>query len=318
MLGSSGSLSIDMTRRHAIINGWMLTETAGLHLVFAWMTWHGLQAQQALWMVAGLVLQGIWLQRSYCVGHEASHKKLFAGVPWLNDWVGQLYLTLILVPLPVFRAIHRFHHGANRRDPNTSALEVHEIPKGAGPLRRSIPWLLWYLAVFAGGWFIHGLISVLLFLFCPPSVARRISPAFSGWTWADQGLSVLLFGLPVAGHVLVANLAGGMIWWVMLGAPLLVFAWVYSVQIYVYHYGTTIGPETRFHARRLHGGPLLSWWLLNLNEHDTHHRQTRVVWYELPDHARPLPEAYASNQNVDTFGQGLLQQLKGPLVLEKE
>ena len=28
---------------------------------------------------------------------------------------------------------------------------------------------------------------------------------------------------------------------------------------------------------------VLAWWLLNLNEHDTHHRRTKVVWYELPD-----------------------------------
>ena len=307
-----------MTRRHAWINGGMLAESALLHAVFSTMTLHGFQQQALPWMVAGVVLQGVWLQRAYCVGHEASHKKLFADRPWLNDLIGQLFLFLILVPLPVFRAIHRFHHGANRRDPHTSALEVYVVTPGDGRMKRLQPWVLWYLAVFAGGWFFHGLVSVLLFLFCPPHVARRISPAFSGWTWRRQGLSILLFGLPILGHVALAMWGGAMLWWLLLGAPVTVFAWVYSVQLYVYHYKTTIGPQTPFHARRLDGGRLVSWWLLNLNEHDTHHQQTKVVWYALPEHARPLPAAYAANQNVHRFRDGLLQQLGGPRILEKE
>ncbi len=307
-----------MTRQHALINAWMLAETAGLHALFAALSLYGLQSGHTMWAVLGVVLQGVWLQRTYCVGHESSHKKLFATHPRLNDTIGQAFLFLILVPLPVFRAIHRFHHGANRRDPHTSALEVHVVPEGASRARRLVPWLVWYVAVFAGGWFLHGLISVLLFLFCPPKVARKISPAFSGWTWSQQLASIVLFGLPIAGHVAVGMLFGAATWWVLIGAPLLVFAWVYSAQLYVYHYATTIGPETRFHARRLHGGPLLGWWLLNLNEHDTHHRQTKIVWYKLPDHAKPLPPDYAANQNVHTFGAGLLQQLKGPLILEQK
>jgi fatty acid desaturase len=307
-----------MTRQHALINGWMLTESALLHWLFAALALHGLHSGQTAWLVAGIVLQGVWLQRTYCVGHEASHKKLFASVPWLNDVIGQAFLFLILVPLPVFRAIHRFHHGANRRDAHTSALEVHVVPPGASPIKQALPWVLWYLAVFAGGWFIHGLISVMLFVFCPPAVARKISPAFSGWTWSLQIRSIVLFVLPVLGHVALATWGGAQLWWALLGGPLAVFAWVYSVQLYVYHYKTTIGPETRFHARRLHGGPLLGWWLLNLNEHDTHHRRTKVVWYALPEQGRPLPEPFAANQNVHRFSQGLLQQLKGPLILEKE
>lgn len=307
-----------MTRRHALINSWMLTETVLLHVLFVSMTLYGLQQHANHWLIAGIVLQGFWLQRTYCVGHESAHKKLFKDRPWLNDSIGQAFLFLILVPLPVFRAIHRFHHGANRRDAHTSALEVHVIPKDAGRLKSSVPWLAWYLAVFAGGWFFHGLISVLLFLFCPPQLARKISPAFSGWTWSHQGLSILLFGLPVLGHIALAAWGGTMLWWALLGAPLTVFAWVYSIQLYVYHYKTTMGDETRFHARRLHGGPILAWWILNLNEHDTHHRLTKVVWYELPQNAQPLPEAYASNQNVHRFRDGILQQFQGPLVLEKE
>lgn len=307
-----------MTARHFRINAWMLTETVLLQAVFATISLVGLYTDHGWWLAVGVVLQGVWLQRSYCVGHEASHKKLFATHPWLNDCIGQLSLFSILVPLPVFRAIHRFHHGANRRDHHTSALEVFVVSPEAGPLRRALPRVLWFAGVFAGGWFLHGLVSVMLFLFCPPSVARRISPAFAGWTWSHQIASIVLFALPVLGHVAVATLGGFELWAALLGGPLAVFAWVYSVQIYVYHYGTTIGPETRFHARRLDGGPLLGWWLLHLNQHDTHHQRTKVVWYELPAQGRPLPERFASNQNVHRFSQGIRQQLNGPLVVEAE
>lgn len=307
-----------MSNRHLLINAWMLTETTLLHGLFACLSLYGLETNQLFWVVCGAVLQGIWLQRSYCVGHEASHKKLFAKAPRINDALGQLFLFLILVPLPVFRAIHRFHHGANRRDPHTSALEVHVMPPDSGPIRRMVPYFLWYMAVFAGGWFLHGLVSVMLFLFCPPSVARRISPAFSGWTWSHQLLSICLFGLPVAGHIALGSWGGWSLWWALLGGPLAVFAWVYSVQLYVYHYGTTLGKETRYHARRLHGGRLLGWWLLNLNEHDTHHQRTKVVWYRLPSEGQPLPERFASNQNVQRFSQGIVQQLKGPLLVKSK
>ncbi|MFT4978631.1 MAG: fatty acid desaturase, partial [Myxococcota bacterium] len=177
--------------------------------------------------------------------------------------------------------------------------------------------LLWYIGVLAGGWFFHGLISVMLFLFLPITAARRISPAFARWRVRDQIASILLFAAPVLAQVLVATQAGVEVWWALFGWPLLVFSWVYSAQLYVYHYRTTMGPQTQLHARRLRGGPVLGWWLLNLNEHDTHHRRTKVVWYDLPAAGRPLPDEFTGNQNVHHFLSGLLQQLRGPTLVEK-
>ena len=114
-------------------------------------------------------------------GHEASHHKLLPEHPRANDAIGQLALFFLMVPLSVFRKIHRFHHGANRRDHQTSALDCYVVPKGAGPLRRGWAHVLWFTGILGGGWFTHSLVSILLFLFLPVSMARKVSPAFQGW-----------------------------------------------------------------------------------------------------------------------------------------
>ena len=142
-------------------------------------------------------LQGCWLHRLYVVGHEAVHHKLFPEDRRLNDLVGQLVLLPLMVPLRVYRKIHRFHHGQNRRDHHTSALDTFVVPAGAGPLRRLYCRIVWYLAVFGGGWFIHSLVSVVLFLALPLRVARRVSPAFEGWSAGDRWASIATFAAGV-------------------------------------------------------------------------------------------------------------------------
>ena len=302
---------------HGRRNARMLAETGliglGLYGLAAAMTLS--EAPPALAALPALGM-GFWMQRLYVVGHEAAHRKLLQ-TRWQNDLAGQLALLPILVPLSVFRAIHRFHHADNRRTPRISALDVFPVPAGAGPLRRGLCVALWYAAVFAGGWFLHGLVSVLLFLLLPPRLARRVSPAFRRWTVRDQLSAAGRFALGVGLHVGTGLWLGAAGWWWCLGLPLLVFAWVYSAQLYVYHYRTTVGPQTRFHARRLRGGRWVSWWLLNLNEHDTHHREPRIPWYDLPAHRADPPPAFAANHTGHTFLQGVLHQLRGPTIVEE-
>jgi fatty acid desaturase len=275
-----------------------------------------LDLPNALRLVPALGL-GLWFQRLYVVGHEAAHKNLDRARPRFNDAVGQLALLPILVPLSVFRAIHHFHHGENRRDPHGSALDVYTVPAGAGPLRRAAPWALWYLAVFAGGWFVHGLVSVVMFLALPPRIARRVSPAFRRWTVGDQLRASAVFAVGVGLHLAVVAWLGAAGWAWALGLPFATFAWVYSAQLYIYHYGTTMGPEVRFHARPLRASRLTSWWLLHLDEHDTHHREPRVPWYRLRERRQPPPTGFAANHTGHTWLGGVLHQLRGPTVQER-
>jgi fatty acid desaturase len=305
--------------RHRLITTRLVLESTFILLLLATLTvlLDGASGRIATLAVPVLIgLQGCWLHRLYVVAHEASHAKLWPNDRRINDLLGQLMLLPLMVPLRIHRKIHAFHHGHNRRDHETSALDTFVIRGRAGALRRLWCHALWFIAVFAGGFFIHSLVSVVLFLAMPLNIARRISPAFKGWRGRDQLRSLASFALGLGLHLGVAGLLGPRVWALTLGWPLLAFAWVYSLLVYIYHYDTGYGPAVRFHVRSLRYAPLASWWLLNFNEHATHHREPKLPWYRLPDHREPLPLEHADNQKVQTIAAAILHQLRGPRIIE--
>ncbi|MPR33759.1 fatty acid desaturase family protein [Salmonirosea aquatica] len=265
-----------------------------------------------------LLFQGLWFYRFYIVGHEASHRKLFVNHRFLNDLLGSLILLPILVPINVYRKIHMFHHGFNRKDDHTSVLDTFTT-RNLTPLKRTYYYALWYLSVFCGGFFLHSLVSVLLFLFVPPRLAPKISPAFHGWSLGEQMKAIALFGLGVGFHGLVFYLFGKTTYLLVLGFPMLSFAWVLSLLVYIFHYDTTVGDGVRYNVRSVERVPFFSWVLLNFNEHATHHQHPNIPWYELPRKRKPLPEAYARrNQNTYNFFKAITNQLKGPRIVYEE
>jgi fatty acid desaturase len=289
----------------------MLAETFGTTLALALLAAGAHAAGQTLlvWLLA--IPRGMWILRHYAVGHEASHAKLFPGRPMVNAIWGQLALLALLTPLPVFRKVHQFHHGYNRRDEHTSALEVHHVGKNSFTLR-TYAWVRWLFLVFAAGWFWHGLVSILLFLALPVTIATRISPAFKGWSSSDRLWSIATFALAIAGHVACGVLLGADFWIALCGLPLLVFAWVYSLQLYVYHYDTPIGDPVTANTRCL-GGPAVGFWLLNLNEHATHHQRPAIVWYLLPEATKS--GVYVEEQRRRSWLWGITNQLRGPRIV---
>ncbi|MCA9682630.1 MAG: fatty acid desaturase [Myxococcales bacterium] len=315
---------MELDPRHRPITARLLLESV---LGFAALAWGAVACDGAdgSWSAALLpvliALQGCWIHRLYVVAHEASHGKLWPEHRGINDLLGQLLLLPLMLPLRIHRKIHAFHHGHNRRDERTSALDTFVVPRRATALGRFLQraWchLLWFVAVFAGGWFLHSLISVVLFLAMPLSLARRISPAFKGWRGTDQLRSLAAFSLGLGLHLAVAMVLGPRAWALTLGLPLLAFAWVYSLLVYIYHYDTDYGPAVRFHVRSLRPNPLASWWLLNFNDHATHHREPKLPWYRLPEHREPLPDAHADNQKVDSVSAAILMQLRGPRIIER-
>jgi fatty acid desaturase len=265
-----------------------------------------------------IVAQGFWLHRIYVVAHEASHGKLWPDDRRINDGLGQLLLLPLLLPLRIHRKIHAFHHGHNRRDVETSALDTFVVRGRCGPLRRAWYFVLWYLAVFAGGWFVHSLVSVVFFLILPLRVAQRVSPAFKGWRRRDQLASLAVFGAALSLHLAIGWAFGARTWALLLGWPLVAFAWCYSLLVYIYHYDTDYGPAVRHHVRSLRPHPLASWWLLGFSDHATHHRDPRLPWYALAEQREPLPPEHAGNQKVETIAAAIVQQLRGPRIIELE
>ena len=264
---------------------------------------------------------GLWLERLYTVGHEAAHRKLFPDHPRLNDLVGALALAPLLAPLVVFRKIHAFHHGQNRRAPKVATLDVVVLPPEPGPRRsltRLYGWITWLLGVFCGGFYVHGVVSVVLFLLLPTKVACRVSPAFKLWRPHHRLRAWLELGLGAALHGLTWRLAGYEVWLAALGLPTLAFAWIYSLLVYIYHYDTTLGGDIRYNVRSLAPNPLFSWLLLGFNDHATHHADPRLPWYLLAKRRIDLPPEYAAkNLRVRTITGAILQQLRGPVFVDR-
>lgn len=257
--------------------------------------------------------QGLWFHRLYVVAHEASHFKLWPQNRRINDLLGQFMLVPLLVPLNIHRKIHAFHHGHNRRDYGTSALDTFVVHGRCNIARRAWYHLLWYVGVFAGGWFLHSLISVVFFLVLPLRLARKVSPAFKGWKRKDQVRSLLVFALALSLHLATALAAGTGVWALTIGWPLLAFAWCYSLLVYIYHYRTSYGPDVRGHVRSLRPNALLRWWLLGFSDHVAHHRDPRLPWYALAQQSRASNESQAP---LDSVTRGILRQLRGPNIIE--
>ncbi|WP_020535367.1 fatty acid desaturase family protein [Lewinella cohaerens] len=267
--------------------------------------------------VCTALFQGFWFYRFYIVGHEASHRKLFIASKTANDIVGSIILLPLMTPITVYRKIHLFHHGFNRKDNHTSALDTFTT-KNPSLLKKIYYHVLWYISVFFGGLFIHSLVSVILFLFIPPRWARKISPAFEGWTLKDQFQSILLFSLGVGLHLAVYFFFGWEVYLWTMGYPMIAFAWILSLFVYIFHYDTTVGDQVRFNVRSVNRLPFFSWVLMNFNEHATHHQHPNIPWYELPEKRTTLPKDFADkNQNTWSLFSAIFQQIKGPRIIDE-
>ena len=309
-------------RSHARRTGLLLAETGLIFLLLAagslallW-TLPPLAAWPAISVLA--FAQGLWFDRMYTVAHEAVHRKLFPGRPLVNDLVGAALMLPLIAPFTVYRKIHGFHHGVNRRDPESAALDHFRVGKDAPRWQRARFRAVWVFYVFGGGFFLHSLATILIFLGLTRRRAERISPVFRAWPmqlrlrgWAELALGVGL-------HVGVGLWLGAAAWLAVLGLPMLVFAWVWSLLLYIYHYRTTVGRDVRHNVRSLPRQPFFSWLLLNFNEHATHHRDPNLPWYELPERRYQLPASHAGNDNVTTLAAAIWQQRHGPVLWSPE
>jgi len=263
------------------------------------------------------MIQGFWFYRFYIVGHEASHRKLFINNRKANDILGSIILLPLMTPITIYRKIHMFHHGHNRQDNHTSALDTFTT-NNPSFIKKIYYYLVWYVSIFFGGLFIHSLVSVVLFLFVPPVLARKISPAFDGWTLRDQLKSIALFSIGVGLHFSVYYFFSWEVYLWTMGYPMIAFAWILSLFVYIFHYDTSVGEQVRYNVRSVEHVPFFSWVLMNFNEHATHHQHPNIPWYELPDRRAALPKEFSDkNQNSWSLTKAVFQQLKGPRIIDE-
>lgn len=105
----------------------LVLETVGIALLLGAAALYGDATGRWPLTLLAIGAQGCWLHRFYTAALEAVHGKLISGAPRLNDALGQALLLPLVTPLRVYRKIHRFHHGFNRRDEHTSALDVFVV-----------------------------------------------------------------------------------------------------------------------------------------------------------------------------------------------
>lgn len=270
---------------------------------------------QALPLLA--VAQGLWLYRLYAVAHEASHYKLFPKNVAANDVCGSLAMIWVWAPITIFRQIHNFHHGANRRADGIATLDTF-FTTGSRKLKWAF-YAVWYFFAFCGGFFLHTLGSILLFLTLPQDLGKRISPAFNSWTVKKRLTSWIEFSASIGLHALLIASAGFGCWAWLLGIPILFFAWIWSAMLYIYHYKTTVGKKVNHNVRSLPNDLFFSWLLLNFNHHSVHHNDPSIPWHELPFQPNPQPESVrAQNDTVNSVAAAILQQLKGPRLVRRD
>jgi fatty acid desaturase len=267
--------------------------------------------------VAAIAL-GLWFDRIYTVAHEAVHRKLFPNSPRMNDVVGAALMLPLVAPFTIYRKIHGFHHGANRRDPESAALDHFRVSASAPAWARVRYKGVWFFYVFCGGFFLHSLATILIFLFVPSARAVKISPVFRAWHPRLRLRAGLELALGIGIHAAVALLLGNAMYFALLGLPTIVFAWVWSLLLYIYHYRTSVGPDVVHNVRSLPRQPFFSWLLLNFNEHATHHRDPSIPWYALPERRCRLPESHSGNDDVATLAAAVWQQRRGPVLWSPE
>jgi fatty acid desaturase len=299
----------------------LLVETVGLFALLVLLAGVSSKSlpQSLAWPAVALLSigEGLWFDRMYTVAHEAVHRKLFP-LSRLNDFVGAALMLPLIAPFTIYRKIHGFHHGANRRDPQTAALDHFRVSASAPPWERARYKAVWLFYVFCGGFFLQTLVIILIFLVVPTKHAVKISPVFRSWPRRLRIRAWVEFGLGVGIHVGVAAAFGGAMYLAVLGLPMVVFAWVWSLLLYVYHYRTSVGPEVLHNVRSLPRQPLFSWLLLNFNEHATHHRDPNIPWYELPKRRYQLPKSHSGNDDVHSLAAAIWQQRLGPVLWSAE
>lgn len=306
------------TLRHEIISAYLLLETWGIFLLLggAQVLLAGSADPRRLLLQAPLwLLQGLWLDRMYTAAHEGVHRKLLPAQPRLNDLLSSMLLWPLCAPLTLFRRIHAFHHGQNRRDARTAALDTFPLRRPPTPLRRRYYEAVWIFCVFLGGFFVHTLASFLIFLLVPTRRAVRISPVFAAFPRRLRALAFAELCAGVALHLLCWRLLGPRAYAAVMLYPLLAFAWVWSMLLYIYHYRTSYGAPVKDNVRSLPRHWFFSWLLLNFNEHATHHGDASIPWYELPLRRREAaPRAEAPRAEVGTLFEAIWQQRHGPVL----
>jgi omega-6 fatty acid desaturase (delta-12 desaturase) len=235
---------------------------------------------------------GAFLMRLFMIQHDCGHGSYFRSRK-ANDWVGRVIGLLTLTPYGYWRRSHAEHHARNG----------HLDHRGMGDILTLTAREYRNLSSFR---------RLLYRLYRNPAVMFGLGPAF---------IFLVQFRLPVglmkggrepwistmASNLVLAAIAGAMLWFGVLGLFLLVYipmvlvaatggVWMFYVQHQFEDTRWSCKESWNFHDAALHGSshydlpPFLRWLSANIGIHHIHHLASRIPFYRLAHVLRERPE----------------------------
>lgn len=262
-------------------------------LIGLWLSmWAALQLGHGWLYILLVVPTAGFLLRLFLIQHDCGHGAFFRS-RWTNDWVGRAIGVLTLTPYDYWRRTHAAHHAGagnlDRRgigDVETLTVSEYQALSTWGQLRYRL--YRHPLVMFGFGPFY---LFFMKYRF-PFGLMR------SGWQpWVST----------MATNAAIASLAATVIWFVGMGAFLLLYVpvtllassigvWLFYVQHQFEETTWSSGQNWIAQDAALHGSShydlpgVLRWFTANIGIHHVHHLASRIPYYRLPEVMHDFPE----------------------------
>jgi len=276
---------------------WTQLSTALLLFAACWaLSYWALNVSVWLFVVPAIITGGIML-KIFMIQHDCGHGSFFRPL-WLNHSVGRLVSLVTMVPYDFWRADHAVHHATNgnldrRGTGDIDTLTVDEYQKLS--FWKRLPYRLYR----------------------NPAVLLTIGPLYFQWfkmrlptsreQWQQHALSFMLTNLALftvlAGLCILLGVTEVII---VHGTVTFVAAcvgiWFFYVQHQFERTSWARGEDWNFHEAALWGSSYydlpapLPWFSGNIGIHHTHHLNSRIPNYRLPESLRSVPELARINR----------------------
>lgn len=219
----------------------------------------------ASWLLAGHFLHTFALSL-----HDAAHGTLYPRRR-VNEWLGHLYGTLVLVPLTAYRRAHAHHHA------QLSSIDDPELYPFTDPRTSRLFRWSWVALELLAGYFVTPLLFVRSVLH-----DSRLTTALRRQIVREY---VLCLAFTATVLLTVWLTQTWTFYFVAVLIPALIGGAFQTLRKYVEHLGLT--GETILHSTRsiLPQGSwneTVSWLLQHVDHHGTHHVRARVPFLDLP------------------------------------
>jgi len=221
-------------------------------------------------LLASWVLAGHFLHTFALSLHDAAHGTLHPRRR-VNEWLGHLYGTLVLVPLTVYRRAHAHHHAqlASIHDPE---LYPFTDPRTSRLFRWS-----WVVLELGAGYFVTPLLFVRSVLH-----DSRLTTALRRQIVREYAVCLALTATILLTVWLTQTWT---FYFVAVLIPALIGGAFQTLRKYVEHLGLT--GQTILHSTRSirpqgSWNETVSWLLQHVDHHGTHHVRARVPFNDLP------------------------------------